>query len=66
MRQRISSALVQVVACRRFGVKPFPAPMLTYCEMDPHERTSVKFEFMKTQLKRGLQHGGHFVQDEVS
>ena len=31
MRQRISSALVQVMACRLFGAKPLSKPMLGYC-----------------------------------
>ena len=35
MCQRTVSALVQVMACRLFGTKPLPKPMLTYCELDP-------------------------------
>ena len=31
MRQWIGSALVEVMACRLFGAKPLPQPMLTYC-----------------------------------
>ena len=27
-----------------FGAKPFPVPMLTYCQLDHQEQTSVKFE----------------------
>ena len=43
MRQLIGSALVQVMACRLFGDKPLPEPMLEYCQLDPNEQTSVKF-----------------------
>ena len=39
-----ASALVQIMACRLFGTKPFPESALTYCEVDPQEQTSVKFE----------------------
>ena len=34
MRQWIGSALVQIMACRLFGVKPLSKPMLTYCQLD--------------------------------
>ena len=37
-------ALVQVMACHLFGAKPLPEPMLTYCQLDPWELTSAKFE----------------------
>ena len=30
MRQRIRSALVQIMACRLFSAKPLPEPMLSY------------------------------------
>ena len=43
MRQSISSALVQIMACSLFGAKPLSMPMLGYCQMDPSEQTSVKF-----------------------
>ena len=29
------SALFQIMACRLFGAKPLPEPMLTYCQLDP-------------------------------
>ena len=32
------------MACRLFGAKPLPEPMLTYCQLDPYEQTSLKFE----------------------
>ena len=44
MRQWTGSSLVQVMACRLFGAKPLPEPMLTYCELDSWEHISVKFE----------------------
>ena len=44
MRQWIGSSLVQVMACRLFGAKPLPEPMLVYCQLDSWEQVSVKFE----------------------
>ena len=35
IRQRIRSALVQIIACRLFGAKPLSKPMLDYCQLDP-------------------------------
>ena len=35
MRQWIGSALFQIMACRLFGEKPLPKPMLGYCELYP-------------------------------
>ena len=35
MRQRIGSALVQIMACRLFYAKPLSKPMLGYCQLDP-------------------------------
>ena len=43
MRQWIGSVLVQIMAWRLFGAKPFSEPMLGYCQLDPKELTSVKF-----------------------
>ena len=43
MRQWTGSALIQVMACRLFGTKPLPEPMLTYCHLDPQEHTPVDF-----------------------
>ena len=34
IRQGIGSALVQIVACRLLGAKPFSKPMLGYCQLD--------------------------------
>ena len=36
MRQRAWSALVHVMACRLFGAKPLPEPMLVYCQIGGH------------------------------
>ena len=43
MNQWIRSALVQIMACRRFGTTPLSKPKLGYCQLDPWEQTSVKF-----------------------
>ena len=32
------------MACRLFGAKPLSKPMLGYCQLDPYEQTSVKFQ----------------------
>ena len=44
MRQWTRSTLVQVMACRLFGAKPLPEPMLPYCQLDPRGQTSVTLE----------------------
>ena len=44
MRQWIGPSLVQVLACRLFGAKPLPEPMLAYWQLDSWEQISVKFE----------------------
>ena len=43
-RQWNGSALLQIMACRLFGAKPLPEPMLAHCQLDPWEQNSVKFE----------------------
>ena len=48
MHHWTGSELVQIMACRLFGAKPFSKPMLGYCQLDPYEQTSVKF-FIKIQ-----------------
>ena len=45
MRQWTGSALVQVMACRLFGAKLLPEPMLAYCQLDSWEQISVKLEW---------------------
>ena len=33
------------MACRLFGAKPLPEPILVYCQLDSWKQVSVKFEF---------------------
>ena len=73
MRQWTGSALVQIMACRLIGAKPLSEPMLTYCQLDLWEQTSVKFKSKyKTfhswnfKWKCRLRSGDHFVQGEMS
>ena len=58
MRQWMRSVLVQIMACRLCGTKPLSKPMLSYCQLDPNEQTSVTFSikiqnllFTKMHLK---------------
>ena len=44
MRQWSRSTLVQVMACRLFGAKPLPEPMLVHCQLDSWEQLLVKIE----------------------
>ena len=44
IHQWSGSTLVQVLACRLYGAKPLPEPMLAYCQLDSWEQISVKFE----------------------
>ena len=44
MRQWTGPSLVQIMACRLFSAKPLPESMLVYCQLDPWEQVSVKFE----------------------
>ena len=44
MRQGIGSTLFQVIACHLFSTSPIPESMLTNCELDPWEQTSMKFD----------------------
>ena len=44
MRQWIGSVLVQIMACRLFGAKPLPEPMLAYCSLGSWEQISMKFK----------------------
>ena len=73
MRQLFRSALVQIMACRLFGAKLLSKPMLGYCQLDPWEQTSVKFESKyKTFVGENTienvvcQNGSHFVQGGMS
>ena len=42
-RRQTRPSSAQIMVCRLFGDKPVSEPMLPYCELDPKERTSVKF-----------------------
>ena len=73
MRRWTGSSLVQVMACRLFGAKPLPEPMMAYCQLDSWEQISVKFERNSIILIQEnafenvvCQCGGHFVQGEMS
>ena len=72
MHQWTGSKLVQVMACRLFGAKSLPELMLTYCQLDPEEQTSVKFKSKyktfhsrKCTWKCRLRNGGH-LWDELT
>ena len=45
IRQWTGPALVLIMACRLFGAKPLPEPMLLCCQLDSWDQISVKFEF---------------------
>ena len=32
------------MVCRLLGAEPLSKPMLGYCQLDPYEQTSVKFD----------------------
>ena len=60
------------MACRLFGAKPLPGPMLTYCQLDSKEQISVNLNQNSISLiqKNGFQivvcqYGGYFVQGEM-
>ena len=64
---RISSQLVQVMACHMFRVNPQPKPLLSYCWQHPYERNFSEiliklqiFSFKQMQCKY-WQNGSHFV-----
>ena len=66
-------ALVQIIACRLFGAKLLPEPLLTYCQPDPKEQTSVKieskyltFHSWKYIWQWSLRNGDHFAQGDMS
>ena len=64
------------MACRLFGTKPLPEPIVVYCQLDSLEQVSVKFEFefiifiqenaFENVVCRNGGHGGHFVQVEMA
>ena len=43
MHQWTGSTLFQMMACRLFDAKPLSKPMLVYCQLGPHEESSVEF-----------------------
>ena len=61
------------MACRLFGTKPLPEPMLAYCQLDSWEHILVKLNlnsiiFIQENTIENVvcQNGGHFVQGEMS
>ena len=44
MRQWNKSSLVQIKACRLFGIKPLPEPMPTYFQLGPKEQVQWNFD----------------------
>ena len=73
MRRWTGSALVKIMACRLVGAKPLYELMLEYCQLDPCEQTSVKFESRyktfhpwKRIWKCRLRNGGHFIQRNMN
>ena len=72
MRQRSGSSLVHVMACRLFGAKPLPEPLLLIVNgthgnkfQRNSNRNSVIF-FQENAFENVVcQYGGHFVQGEM-
>ena len=65
-------SLIQIMACRLFGIRPFSETMMYYCHLDPEEKPSVKFDSKfkhfhswKCLWKFHLQNHGHFVSASV-
>ena len=61
-------SLFQIMTWPLFGVKQLSKPMLVYCQLDPWEQISVKFQSQSTHFhwrkciwKCRLGNGGHFV-----
>ena len=74
IRQWTRRALAQAMACRRFGAKPLPEPMLIYCQLDGTLVSTLQWELnQNTKLfihkkcfwKCLPRNGGHFVQGEM-
>ena len=64
----LGPSMVLVMACRLFGAKPLPEPMLAYCQLDSCEQISVKLHnFIQENAFENIvcQNGGHFVQGEM-
>ena len=67
------SALIQEMACRLFGTKPLPEPVLAYFQLDSWEQISMQFgsQFNHFHSKNAFQNiacrnGGQFVQGETN
>ena len=67
MRHNIPT-LLRIMACRLFGAKPLPEPMLPYYRLDHEEHIAVKlslkfkgFHEINCTLKCRLRNVGHFV-----
>ena len=65
-----SLTIVYSIACRLFGAKPLPEPVLTYCQFDSWGPISLKYErnsmifILKNVLKIVVcQNGGHVVRE---
>ena len=52
MRQWIGSALVQTMACRLFGTKPFSKPAMDYCQLEP--RNILQWSFDQNTKKKSF------------
>ena len=63
MRQWTWSSLVPVMACRLFGAKPLPAPMLAYIQLDSREHNSVKGRVRIRKSKSDEKWNDRFVND---
>ena len=63
------SELVKVMACRLFGAKPLPEPMLVYCQLDKFQwnlnQNSIIF-IKKMHLKLSLPKWWPFCPEEMS
>ena len=72
MRQLTEWALIRAMACRLFGAKPSPEPVLVYYQFDFCKHISVKLESEFNQFQENAskiavwQTGGHFVLGEMS
>ena len=72
MRQWIGSALVEIMVCRLFGVKPLFKPMLVFVHWTlrkKHSEILIKYKIFQSRKciwKYRLRNGGHFVQGEMS
>ena len=73
MHQGTGLALVQIMACRMFGTKPLLETTLTYCQLDPQEQSSGKYEAKyeilyswKCTWECRMRNGGHFISREKS